>query len=119
MLRGNQSIAQYSRSNMTIWMALAFQGGAINVGAFLSCRHFVSHVTGFASTFGIELVRFDYTRALEMLVVPLFFLLGSFMSGLLIDLPIKLKERPKYFVTFGFIFAVLVGVLIGGNIGVF
>jgi uncharacterized membrane protein YoaK (UPF0700 family) len=59
--------------------------GTINSGGFLACGRWVTHVTGFATFFGIDLVTGEYKLALSMLIVPMFFLLGSFVSGYLID----------------------------------
>ena len=35
--------------NASVWMVMAFQAGVLNIGGFLSCQRFVSHVTGFAT----------------------------------------------------------------------
>ena len=67
------------------WLLLAFMAGTINSGGFLACGRWVTHVTGFATFFGIDLVTGEYKLALSMLIVPMFFLLGSFVSGYLID----------------------------------
>src|ERR1700683_794226 len=104
MLYGNESISTYNRSNISIWMALAFQGGALNIGGFLACGRFVSHVTGFATYFGVEVSRSNYFSALGMLLVPLFFLIGAILSGLLVDIRLKLHKRPKYYILFGILF---------------
>ncbi len=100
-------------------MTLAFQGGLLNIGGFLACHRFVSHVTGFAAYFGMELNAGDSLRALKMLIVPLFFLFGSMISGLLVDLRLKLHKKPKYYITFGIIFSILLGVSVGGTCGWF
>ncbi|MGZ3722461.1 MAG: DUF1275 family protein, partial [Bdellovibrionales bacterium] len=89
MIFGNESISAYSRTNVTIWMILAFQGGLLNIGGLLACHSFVSHVTGFATLFGLELNRTRYLAASGMLIVPLFFLLGAMLSGFLVDLRLQ------------------------------
>jgi len=119
MLFGHQSISHYTKSNISIWMALAFQAGMLNVGGYLACHRFVSHVTGFAAYFGIEVGEAHGLSALPMLLVPLFFLLGSSISGLLVDLRLKLHKKPKYYITFGIVFAILLCVGIGGVMGGF
>lgn len=119
MLYGNQSISFYSKSNVIIWMLMAFQGGILNIGGFMACHRFVSHITGFATFFGYELNQKDSSHALGMLVVPLFFLLGAMISGFLVDIRLKLNKKPKYYLSFGFIFFLILLVFFGGISGRF
>ncbi len=119
MLYGNESIATFTRSNVSIWMALAFQAGTLNIGGFLACGRFVSHITGFATYFGIEMDRKNYASALGMLMVPLFFLIGAILSGLLVDIRLKLHKRPKYYIIFGVLFFLLLLIVVGGFKGLF
>lgn len=119
MLYGNDSIAAYTPSNVSVWMALAFQGGVLNVGGFMACHRFVSHVTGFATFFGYEISQEQYGHALGMLLVPLFFLCGAMLSGLLVDIRLKLHKKPKYYLIFGVMFFLILLVVIGGFNNVF
>jgi uncharacterized membrane protein YoaK (UPF0700 family) len=119
MLHGNESISQYNRSNISIWMSMAFQAGVLNIGGFLACHRFVSHVTGFATYFGSEINQPRVGHPLRMLEVPAFFLFGSMISGWLVDLRLKLHKNPRYYVTFGLIFSLLLLVLVGGLTGYF
>ncbi|MCB0348233.1 MAG: DUF1275 domain-containing protein [Bdellovibrionales bacterium] len=119
MLYGNESISQYNKSNVAIWMAMAFQAGVLNVGGFMACHRFVSHVTGFATYFALEVSQPDLTHAYGMLAVPFFFLFGSMLSGYLVDLRLKLHKLPKYYITFGIMFVLLLVVTIGGEKGFF
>lgn len=119
MLHGNESISRYTPSNVAIWMSMAFQAGTLNIAGFLACHRFVSHVTGFATYFGAELNQPDTGRPLRMLEVPFFFLLGSMISGWLVDLRLKLHKSPRYYVAFGLIFSLLMFVLTGGLTGYF
>ncbi|MBO9666000.1 MAG: DUF1275 domain-containing protein [Bdellovibrio sp.] len=119
MLYGHESISHYTKSNIAIWMAMAFQAGVINIGAFMACHRFVSHVTGFATFFGHEVSRGNRTQAWGMLVVPLFFLIGAMISGQLVDLRLKLHKKPKYYLSFGFIFFLTLVVFFGGISGFF
>lgn len=114
MIFGNESISTYTRSNMAIWMILAFQAGLLNIGGLLACHNYVSHVTGFATLFGVELGKTSYRAAAAMLVVPGFFLLGAMLSGVLVDLRLKLKKAPKYYIVFGVMFALQLGLVICG-----
>jgi uncharacterized membrane protein YoaK (UPF0700 family) len=85
-----------SRLVMFQWLLLSFNGGFINAGGFLATGKFVSHVTGFATLFGVELVNHAFRDALGLLTVPLFFLLGSFLAGLFIDRPLQLGKNPHF-----------------------
>lgn len=78
------------------WFLLSFNGGAINAGGFLATGRFVSHVTGFATLFGVDVTNHQVQAALGILSVPLFFLLGAFLAGLLIDRPIHLGKKPHF-----------------------
>lgn len=117
MLFGNESISHYNKSNVAIWMTLAFQAGSLNVGGFMACHHFVSHVTGFATMFGYEVNQHDASHALTMLFVPIFFLFGAMVSGLLVDLPLKTHKKPRYYFTFGVIFFLILSVFLAGSSG--
>ncbi len=119
MLYGNETISHYTRSNMTVWFVMAFQAGFLNTGGFMACHRFVSHVTGFATFFGIEASHGNFLGAVGMLAVPIFFLFGSMIAGELIDIRIKLHKKPKYFLTFGLMFLLTLLVLVAGLNGVF
>jgi uncharacterized membrane protein YoaK (UPF0700 family) len=98
---------------------MAFQAGVLNIGGFMACHRFVSHVTGFATFFGYEINQSDNSHAFGMLLVPLFFLFGAMISGFLVDIRLKLHKKPKYYISFGFIFLLLLFVYVGGVSGYF
>jgi len=100
-------------------MSMAFQAGLLNVGGFMACHRFVSHVTGFATFFGHELSQGQTHEALGMLAVPIFFLVGVMVSGFLVDLRIKLNKKPQYYVAFAMVFLLLLFVFIAGTNGFF
>src|SRR4051794_6303645 len=119
MLFGNESISHYAPSYIAVWMSMAFQGGLLNIGGFMACRRFVSHITGFITRASFEATRFDTVQVVEMMVVPLVFLLGGVTSGILVDLRLKLHQKPKYYFSFGLIFLILIIVYLGGIFGYF
>ncbi|MBY0412663.1 MAG: DUF1275 domain-containing protein [Bdellovibrionales bacterium] len=119
MIYGNESISYYSKTNIATWMLMAFQAGVLNIGGFMACHRFVSHVTGFATFFGYEINQPDSSHAIGMLLVPLFFLFGAMLSALLVDVRIKLHKKPKYYISFSLIFLILIFVLVGGVSGLF
>jgi uncharacterized membrane protein YoaK (UPF0700 family) len=57
----------------------------INAGGFMACHRFVSHITGFGTQMGINFAKSQFLIALEMLLIPLTFILGTIISAYLID----------------------------------
>lgn len=78
------------------WFLLSFSGGCINAGGFLATGRFVSHVTGFATLFGVDVVNGQIEAAMGILSVPVFFLFGAFLAGLMIDRPVYLGKKPHF-----------------------
>lgn len=78
------------------WLLLAFNAGCINAGGFLATGRFVTHVTGFATLFGVDFQQMGLLASLQILSVPAFFLLGAMIAGLLTDRPLHLKSPPRY-----------------------
>lgn len=103
MFADSQNLSHYNRRNMIVWFLMAVQAGAINAGGFLACNRFVSHVTGFATHTGAELSQGHLGAALGMLLVPVFFLLGSMLSAYFIDRRISQNQMPEYALMFGII----------------
>lgn len=95
-------------------MILAFQAGLLNVGGLMAVHSFVSHVTGFATLFALEFESNNYPQAVGLLIIPGTFLLGSMVSGILVDLRLKLRKKPKYFIVFGFLFVLTLMIAVGG-----
>lgn len=85
-------------SNVVVahWFLMSLSGGFINAGGFLATGRFVSHVTGFATLFGVNLSNSKFEAAVGILSVPFFFLLGAFIAGLLIDRPIHRGNKPHF-----------------------
>lgn len=119
MFSGGRSISTYSPTNVCLWMAMAFQAGVLNTGGFIACHRFVSHVTGFATFFGVEVSRASWDHAAAALSVPFFFLCGTMVSAQLVDIPLRTEGRPRYDVVFGTLCILLSIVSIGGWYGLF
>lgn len=101
------------------WFLLSFNGGCINAGGFLATGRFVSHVTGFATLFGVSSVNHSMESALGILSVPFFFLMGSFIAGMLIDRPIHQKRKPHFDYVMGLSALCLFVVTFGGEFAEF
>lgn len=89
------------------------------MGGLLACHSFVSHVTGYATLFGLKLNQSNYLAASGMLFVPVFFLAGTMISGFLIDLRVELQTKPRYYVIFGVLCLLQIFIVIGGFNGFF
>lgn len=97
------------------WFLLAFNGGCINAGAFLTTGRFVTHVTGFATLFGVDLANRDIDVAVSMLSIPVFFLIGATIAGLLIDSSIHFRRKPHYDYVMGLCSLCLLGAGLAGQ----
>lgn len=98
------------------WFLLSFNGGCINAGGFLATGRFVSHVTGFATLFGVDIATYQIQAALGILSVPIFFLLGAFAAGLLIDRPVSNGYKPHFDWVMGISALCLFSAAIGGEL---
>jgi uncharacterized membrane protein YoaK (UPF0700 family) len=78
------------------WYLMAFLAGSVNVGGFLACNRFVTHMTGFATLFGMHAEEMRWDAALGIISVPAFFLLGVMVSAWLVDRPARRGSEPRY-----------------------
>ena len=101
------------------WLLLAFSCGCINTGGFLACRRFVSHVTGFATLLGIDLVSHDWVSALAVITVPFYFLAGSAFTAWIVERRIQRGTNPFYALPLTVAGLLLVLAAIGGQYGSF
>lgn len=119
MFSQSKTLSYDSPANVRIWLGMAFQAGAINAGALLSCHKFVTHTTGFATTFGTEAAKGNFSTGLSLLSIPLFFMVGAMTSAFFIDRRIQTDRRPLYVVVTGLMFFILLAVFVGGVAGRF
>ncbi len=111
-----------SKSSIILWNTLAFQAGSLNIGGFLACQRFVTHVTGFSTLFGADLAQKKYLEAFGYLSVPVFFLIGAMISALFVDINLQKNKPPEYHHVFGilvFIMALIVGLGVTDHYGEF
>jgi uncharacterized membrane protein YoaK (UPF0700 family) len=97
-----------------IWPLFALQAGFINSGGFLACSRFVSHVTGFGTTLGTEFLEGDYLIGLEMLLIPVSFILGCSIACYFREF-----KRDRYQVPFYLISFILLVITVLGSLGHF
>jgi uncharacterized membrane protein YoaK (UPF0700 family) len=101
------------------WFVLSFLSGSVNVGGFLACNRFVTHVTGFATLFGLDFAHGDYDRAVGILSVPLYFLIGAMTSAYLIDRRFHRGLPPRYAWVMGLVALFLCLVVVLGTCDAF
>lgn len=108
-----------STSTIFHWFLLAFIAGEVNAGAFLACERFATHMTGFATLFGIDAGMGRWDVALGILSVPIFFLIGTMIAAYLVDQPSHKKRTPHYSLVMVLAAVCLVLAAVGGYFGWF
>ncbi|MGZ3699214.1 MAG: YoaK family protein [Bdellovibrionota bacterium] len=101
------------------WFLLSFLAGNVNAGGYLACGRFVSHVTGFATLFGIDAAHGSWDMAAGILSVPLYFLLGVMISAYLIDRPYHRGRTPHYALVMALVCGCLTLAALGGHYHLF
>lgn len=76
------------------WALLTMAAGAVNAGAFLACRRFVTHVTGTVTLLGMDAD--NWHLMLDYAVVLFCFIAGATTSVFAIDGRYHRGKRPLY-----------------------
>jgi uncharacterized membrane protein YoaK (UPF0700 family) len=113
-------ILAFSIKNYLLWFILAFNAGCINMGGFLAANRFVTHITGYATHFGEELSLGNIGRAWSLVLVPVFFIIGSMISAWFTDRRISNNRNKKsYTILFFIISSILFFISLAGPFGLF
>ncbi len=75
---------------------MSFFAGSMNAISFIGFGTFATHVTGFATLFGLNVASNHFRNAFAALSVPLFFLAGSIISGLCVEARVRRQLKPHY-----------------------
>ena len=75
----------YKPRMVILWSALAFEAGIMNATGFLMAGSFVSHITGFGTQIGLALGQDEIRFGVELLIIPVSFVLGAFVVSLILD----------------------------------
>ncbi|MFZ4714597.1 MAG: YoaK family protein [Bacteriovoracaceae bacterium] len=86
----------YKTKYVWLWLLLSFKAGFLNAGGFLATGKFVSHITGFGTQVGIALGDTDYTFGIELLVIPISFILGAAVTAMILEKEYARNEIPPY-----------------------
>jgi uncharacterized membrane protein YoaK (UPF0700 family) len=96
------------------WYLLSFIAGCVNAGGYLGAHRFVSHVTGFATLFGVKGASGEWDQAIGILSVPVFFLLGVMVATYLVDRRVNRSHRPHYAAVMSLVCFCLLAAALGG-----
>lgn len=103
------------RTVMFKWYLLSVLSGSVNAGGFLAVQCFVTHVTGFATLFGVSLAHGNWFEGIGFLSVPLFFLSGAAVASYFLDHRYRVGREPRYALVMGMVCVCLVIVAMIGN----
>jgi uncharacterized membrane protein YoaK (UPF0700 family) len=92
MFRHQGKTRKYSH-NLKIAILLSTVAGMVNVIGFLSIGRLTTNVTGHFAFFVDEIFKFEFQKSLVFLYYILAFLLGSFVSSILVEYYQKRNER--------------------------
>lgn len=97
--------------NIKLAAILSFIAGLVNISGVLSVKTLTTNVTGHFAFFAEEFEKKNYTNAFIFLLYILFFLIGAFISNLLIE--IELRKRPKTAHAAPMIIEIIILILVG------
>jgi uncharacterized membrane protein YoaK (UPF0700 family) len=109
----------FPASTLFHWLLLSFLSGCMNIGGFLACGRFVTHMTGFYTLFGESAGKFQWDTVTALLCIPVFFLVGVMVAAHLVERPKHSSERPKYVFLMILIFICLIICALAGHLGYF
>lgn len=82
--------------NLKLASILSGVAGVVNITGVLALNVLTTNVTGHFAFFSKELVLMDYNTAFAYLLYILFFLLGAFVSSLIMEWASKYKSHTSY-----------------------
>jgi uncharacterized membrane protein YoaK (UPF0700 family) len=86
----------YKPEYTCLWSILSFKAGLLNASGFLIAGSYVSHVTGFGTQMGLAIGHEEISFGLELLVIPLAFIGGAFLSSWILDHDYSDDKIPNY-----------------------
>jgi len=92
----HQGKARSNRHNVHIAIFLSFIAGMVNMCGIFELQTLITNVTGHFAWLTNGVFNMDYTIVITLLIYLLAFLLGSFISGVLIEWMISKKKMNIY-----------------------
>lgn len=84
------------KHNLRLAALLSFIAGMVNTNGLLALRTLTTNVTGHFAYFAEELVKKSYSTALVFLLYILSFLLGAFVSNMLVEITSRIRPRVSH-----------------------
>ena len=86
------------KDNLRIASLLSFVAGIVNVAGFLAVERLTTNVTGHFAFFVDEIFKLNFLQGFLYLLYVFFFLLGSFISNIIIEIVSKFNDGLIYVV---------------------
>ncbi|MEP7265698.1 MAG: YoaK family protein [Bacteroidota bacterium] len=86
------------KHNLRIASLLSFVAGIVNVAGFLAVQRLTTNVTGHFAYFVDEIFKLDFWRGFVYFLYIFFFLLGSFISSLLVEVISRKNDNYVYII---------------------
>lgn len=86
------------KHNLSIASLLSFVAGLVNVAGFLAVQRLTTNVTGHFAFFVDEIFKLEFWQGFVYFLYIFFFLLGSFVSNLLVELISRVKPHYEYII---------------------
>lgn len=112
-------LEQIPRGILFKWFMMAFLAGNVNAGGFMACERFVTHVTGFATLFGVQVANGRWLGAIGLLSVPAYFLVGCMIAAYFIDASILKGRQPRFGLVMLIVATILAVAAFAGHYGKF
>lgn len=80
----------FDKHNNWLWLVSAFESGFVNSTGLLITGQYVSHVTGYATMVGVAMTHESFIFGIELMVIPISFILGGTLTSLILD-----RKRPE------------------------
>lgn len=84
--------------NLSIASLLSFVAGIVNVAGFLAVQRLTTNVTGHFAFFVDEIFKLNFWEGFIYFLYIFFFLLGSFVSNLIVEIISKKSDRLIYII---------------------
>ncbi|MEO6915480.1 MAG: YoaK family protein [Chitinophagaceae bacterium] len=97
--------------NLRLASILSFVAGIVNVSGVLSVKVLTTNITGHFAFFAEDLSNRNYTLAIGSLLFILSFLIGAFVSNVLVE--IVSRVRPRYSYTFPITIEIIILCVVG------
>ena len=93
--------------NLRLASNLSFVAGIVNIVGVLNLATLTTNVTGHFAFFAEEVLKKDYLNAISYLLFILFFLIGAFVSNLIVEISLRKKIKLAHAIPLFFEIAIL------------